>query len=1512
MRSNVKKLLFLLLLCLFPLSSIYLTKQVYADAGDSWSNLTPTPPITSPEGFRMTQYIQFQIQRLDNDNHYNVPIIIHPTFEDYTCNASSLRIVYSNDSDFVELAYQNTSAYNYYPSGYLQDVELTFIMPLVDSPFELFRLYWTYNASGVVDPDYSTDYAEFQAPNSTEFFGEPMSLEVAPTIQFDNAGSNNSYNLLIRKPKGSYSINIISTEFKYLGRPYFTQSPNIQEIDLGAGYQNTPLSIKLVNGATAGWGLATETFLLVGTYNGTLVYKHTAGNNQFNYVTGITYPGNPYCLGIDAGNVIGSDTYEILSGLKNGSTLVYSFDGSTLSFQSNCTIWPKRNKAQKAWGLGLVSVDSSVPNKKSLVMATAHTEASPNYGYFSVFNESTQTPGIMEERPPDDQTTDLTVRYSNTQATDIYGPNMYVANFVDDSISNGDEFLIVGRSLTGDLDVRIGHVDYYDGHNTSHINRRLLSGSDAGFGWNHYVIDSLNASEQLTAADFSTKLNDNSNYSIVTGSSSGKVYWYNISYKDSSSVQLLGGQDYQYDFGYGVGNLLPICGNFDDEDNIYDDVVVASSKGRLYYLRYNPSKGNLEYAGSQLIDPNIDLTGIGKALAKMNIDTSDNKEELFVAGNDGKIRILTTSFPSNIRIDVGEYEAGDPESQFAGDNTYNETICNNFADDINTYITNHPSNTVNILGVEYYKIPINITSATKGFIYLSNLSIEYNTTDYAIAEMPSEIDFPVPFNSISPTPIDNDLDNYPDVYEHFNKTYVAGGGSTIVYLSNDGTPTVLNDGDPLPLAFRGMDPWNDDSDGDGIRDGYEFYGVADPAIGTYIANATNPMSPDSDGDTLTDYQELITYGTLYGAPCVVNIDYDNDGLNDTIEFANNGDPQNADTDSDGLSDSEEYYKYKSNLNAIDSDGDGLTDFQESDKNPTPLGNWVFGSYHTYFWKADGTGLNLSNADSDGDGLSDYDEIMGYVSVDYADQQTPHTYYTYPTSADTDGDLVNDYDEVVGRLIIYIEAELQNGEWTFKKVTNNNFVTNPESADSDSDGLTDYEESSLMTNPGDADTDNDGLSDGEEYHGFKYEQSILKTNATNPDSDGDKLLDGNEVNGIYNGIPYYASTHSDPTKSDTDEDGWDDYYEVAIAFTNPLLADSDGDGLIDPVDPMPMLTNIMTVLAYLLVVVSLVSSIIAYPLNKRAAKVATRAKMEYKKKIKQITDRLERERIEADRVTAFARLMPSDLKSGKLNVKINLRINDPSFLCRQATLFYSATGGFESVVMDKIDDYNFSVVLANIPVDMTVLYYFELLDKSGTTIRVLKNETEQQTYEFSTHKDGITEATDWDTSGLIKCSVCGYMCRPEWDNCPECNTPLHDKMLTQEIFLEDQIKKEEERAKETDLDEIAWKEAQETDEFWKTLPECPSCGYTVQLDWAQCPVCGFDLTTVELKKKAVYDDVEADWDAMMGEEHETLYDDTEKPKSAKETKKEMEKIEKKKKKKEADEWGTEEEEDRDIF
>jgi hypothetical protein len=58
-------------------------------------------------------------------------------------------------------------------------------------------------------------------------------------------------------------------------------------------------------------------------------------------------------------------------------------------------------------------------------------------------------------------------------------------------------------------------------------------------------------------------------------------------------------------------------------------------------------------------------------------------------------------------------------------------------------------------------------------------------------------------------------------------------------------------------------------------------------------------------------------------------------------------------------------------------------------------------------------------------------------------------------------------------------------------------------DSDGDGLPDQLEAELGTDPSDTDTDDDGLSDGDEYY-------VHQTGTRNPDTDGDGILDGDEI------------------------------------------------------------------------------------------------------------------------------------------------------------------------------------------------------------------------------------------------------------------------------------------------------------------------------------------------------------------------------------------------------------------
>ena len=63
---------------------------------------------------------------------------------------------------------------------------------------------------------------------------------------------------------------------------------------------------------------------------------------------------------------------------------------------------------------------------------------------------------------------------------------------------------------------------------------------------------------------------------------------------------------------------------------------------------------------------------------------------------------------------------------------------------------------------------------------------------------------------------------------------------------------------------------------------------------------TNPTRADTDGDGLSDYDEIMKYKT---------------------------DPLKVDTDGDGLSDYDEIMKYKTDPLKVDTDGDGFTDAQ---------------------------------------------------------------------------------------------------------------------------------------------------------------------------------------------------------------------------------------------------------------------------------------------------------------------------------------------------------------------------------------------------------------------------------------------------------------------------------------------------------------------------------------------------------------------------------------------------------
>lgn len=120
-----------------------------------------------------------------------------------------------------------------------------------------------------------------------------------------------------------------------------------------------------------------------------------------------------------------------------------------------------------------------------------------------------------------------------------------------------------------------------------------------------------------------------------------------------------------------------------------------------------------------------------------------------------------------------------------------------------------------------------------------------------------------------------------------------------------------------------------------------------------LGRGTDPLSADTDGDGLSDGQEVNVYRTT---------------------------PTNADTDGDGLKDGEEVGRGTNPL-ATDSDGDGLLDGWEVAQGLDPV---------------DASGENGASGDMDGDGLCNSDE---------------QSLGTDSHAADSDGDGVSDFLEI---------------------------------------------------------------------------------------------------------------------------------------------------------------------------------------------------------------------------------------------------------------------------------------------------------------------------------------------------------------------------------------------------------------------------------------------------------------------------------------------------------------------
>jgi hypothetical protein len=226
------------------------------------------------------------------------------------------------------------------------------------------------------------------------------------------------------------------------------------------------------------------------------------------------------------------------------------------------------------------------------------------------------------------------------------------------------------------------------------------------------------------------------------------------------------------------------------------------------------------------------------------------------------------------------------------------------------------------------------------------------------------------------------------------------------------------------LIFCSTDPLNLDSDGDTLSDGDEI------ALGTDPTADDGDKFFDNDEDGLVNFfEEQIGWQVTY--------------YKKALSCAEHGDQENC-NEPFSIEGELVSYAVTSNPYKSDADYDGLSDKQERD-----------------------LGTDPNKADTDGDGLSDSDEIeITYL----ANSEIEYSFKTNPLDADSDNDLRSDGDEVSIPWLVYVAG-----------VTPQQVYSDPKIADADFDGLFDYVEFQFGTHPELFDTDGDGYSDSSEVN-----------------------------------------------------------------------------------------------------------------------------------------------------------------------------------------------------------------------------------------------------------------------------------------------------------------------------------------------------------------------------------------------------------------------------------------------
>ena len=403
------------------------------------------------------------------------------------------------------------------------------------------------------------------------------------------------------------------------------------------------------------------------------------------------------------------------------------------------------------------------------------------------------------------------------------------------------------------------------------------------------------------------------------------------------------------------------------------------------------------------------------------------------------------------------------------------------------------------------------------------------------------------------------LNNLPmTIYDGSEVNYTWLPDVTGLFNITNGDLTLYFDSTITDYAFADPDPAEEDADNDTFND----YAEALYLSGRMADFRYN----NTDNDTIN--RTLLDGTTIFNN--LIDPDSDNDGVLDGDEWANNSDMLVVDTEGDGLTDFQELKIYYTNPCDPDTDWDGLSDYEEVylglDNNYTNATNPDTDNDGLY----DGWVDSNHNLTYDiGEDWGEHGDLAQFI---VSENRNEGGYGTNATLNDTDFDGLDDGVEVdfwqeVWDITDLAGNALTNVKWNSH--CDNDGIINLLDPDSDNDGILDgpektaWENYANITSPGwqndhdgdkliniiDPDSDDEGLEDGEEM-------LIYGTRPDKWDTDGD---------GAWS---YYIwpSTHHKDVFNDLAEIN---YWKAAPHNLNNIVAglyatqyDTDGDGLMD--------------------------------------------------------------------------------------------------------------------------------------------------------------------------------------------------------------------------------------------------------------------------------------------------------------------------------------------------------------